>query len=106
MPYLIAFITTSSNKEADLIANSLVESRLAACVNIVPGIKSIYTWKGKKESSRECLLIAKTRKLNFAKLKKHVKSLHSYDVPEIIGIVIDNADKDYLNWIKEATCGV
>jgi periplasmic divalent cation tolerance protein len=105
MPYLIVFITTSSGKESDLIANSLVESRIAACVNIVPGIKSIYTWKGKKESSKEYLLIVKTIKANFAKLKKHVKALHSYDMPEIIGIAIDNAGKDYLNWIKEATRG-
>lgn len=103
MAYLIVFITTSSSKEAGLIANSLVELRLAACVNIVPGIKSIYIWKGKKESSREYLLIAKARKLNFNKLKKHVKSLHSYDVPEIIGIAIDNADKDYLHWMEEVT---
>ena len=103
MSCIIVFITASSNKEADLIANSLVKSNLAACVNIIPGIKSVYTWKDKKETAKEYLLLVKTKKSCFAKLKKQVKSLHSYDTPEIISIEIENADTKYLNWIKEVT---
>lgn len=81
--YIIIFITASSKKEAERIANGLVDKRLAACVNIVPNIKSIYTWKGKKEKANEVLLIAKSKKERFNRIIKQVKSLHSYEVPEI-----------------------
>jgi periplasmic divalent cation tolerance protein len=102
MPYIIVIITATSRREADLIANSLVDSRIAACVNILPGVKSVYTWKGKKEVSRELMLIVKTKKDKFIELKKAVKSLHSYEVPEIISVEIDDGEEKYLNWIKEA----
>jgi len=103
MPYIVVFITASSKEEADIIANSLVDSRIAACVNIIPGIKSIYTWKGNKEVSEECLLLAKTKQANFVKLKERVKTLHSYDTPEIVSVLMNDADDDYSNWIEEAT---
>jgi periplasmic divalent cation tolerance protein len=103
MPYIIVLITASSAEEADLIAHSLIDSRLAACVNIIPNIKSIYTWKGKKEVSEECMLLAKTRQANFIKLEKAVKGLHSYDTPEIIGLAIKDADRHYLEWIEDVT---
>ena len=103
MPNIIVLITVSSKEEADIIANSLVDSKIAACVNIVPGIKSIYTWKGNKEVSEECLLLAKTKQANFLKLKERVKSLHSYDTPEIISVLMNDGDDNYFNWIEEAT---
>ena len=97
--YIIVFITASSKKEAEKIANGLVDKKLAACVNIVPGLKSIYTWKGKKEQAAEVLLIVKSRKEKFKNIVKKVKSLHSYSVPEIISVAITAGNKDYLNWI-------
>ncbi len=100
--YIIVFITASSTKEAVKIANGLVDKKLAACVNIVPAIKSVYTWKGKKEKASEVLLIAKSKKNKFKAIIKKVKSLHSYDVPEIISSPITGGSKDYLNWIEES----
>lgn len=103
MPYIIVFITASSEKEADIIAGNLIDSKVAACVNIIPGVKSVYTWKGKKETAQECLLFIKTKKENFHELESMVKGLHSYETPEIISVLIDDGEEKYLNWIKEAT---
>lgn len=99
--YIVVFITASSTKEAEKIADGLVDNKLAACVNIVPSVKSIYTWKGKKEKASEVLLIAKSKKEKFKRIIKQVKSLHSYEVPEIISIPISDGNKDYLDWIKD-----
>jgi periplasmic divalent cation tolerance protein len=99
MSYSVVFITAEDQKQAEKIANALVEHKLAACVNIIPKIRSIFIWKGKKDSCDELLLIAKTRSKNFNKLKQKVKQLHSYDVPEIISIPIEKGDKRYLDWI-------
>jgi periplasmic divalent cation tolerance protein len=103
MPYIIVFIAASSGKEADIIAGNLIDSKVAACVNIIPGVKSVYTWKGKKETAQGCLLLAKTKKENFPELESMVKCLHSYEIPEIISVAIDDGDEKYLNWIKEMT---
>jgi periplasmic divalent cation tolerance protein len=103
MPYIIVFITASSEEEADIIAGKLIDSKVAACVNIIPGVKSVYTWKGKKETAQECLLFVKTKKENFPELESMVKGLHSYETPEIISVAIDDGEEKYLNWIKEAT---
>lgn len=99
MVYIIVIVTVSSAKAAEKIANELVSSKLAACVNIIPGIRSIFMWNGKKESVKECLLMVKTKKSHFKKLKDKVKRLHSYDIPEIIGITISEGSQDYLDWI-------
>ncbi len=99
--YIVVFITAPSKKEAEKIAGGLVDKKLAACVNIVPGLKSIYTWKGKKEKSSEVLLIIKTKRILFKKLTQQVKLLHSYSVAEIISLPIIDGNKDYLNWIGE-----
>ena len=99
--YIIIFITASSKKEAERIADSLVDKKLAACVNIVPNIKSIYTWRGKREKASEVLLIAKSKREKFKKIIKQVKSLHSYEVPEIICVPITGGSKSYLDWIKK-----
>lgn len=99
--YIVVFITASSTKEAEKIADGLVDNKLVACVNIVPSVKSIYTWKGKKEKASEVLLIAKSKKEKFKRIIKQVKSLHSYEVPEIISIPISDGNKDYLDWIKD-----
>ena len=97
------FITAGSIKEAESIAQGLVKKKLAACVNIVPSIRSIYAWKGRIESSKECLLIAKTRVGLFPRVEKAVKSLHSYECPEITAFPLTKGSADYMCWIEEST---
>ena len=101
--YIIVITAASSQKEAERIADALVDKRLAACVSIVPKIKSIYIWKGKKEKTHEVLLIAKSKRERFNDIVRQVKILHSYEVPEIISLPIISGNKDYLDWIREVT---
>ena len=100
---LVIFVTVGSEDEAEKIAEGLVEERLAACVSIVPKIRSIYTWKGKVEREEELLLIIKTKEELFERVRDRVKELHSYEVPEIIAIPVTNGLKEYLDWIDEVT---
>ena len=100
---IVVFVTCGSEEEALKIANALVEEPLAACVNLVSPIRSIYRWEGKIWDEKEWLLIIKTQKQRFDELEKKVKSLHSYSVPEIIGLPITEGSLAYLNWIKENT---
>lgn len=101
--HIVVFITVSSPEEGEKIGRALVEKRLAPCVNIVPGLRSIYRWEGKICDDKELLLIAKTTEGLFKELEHEVKSLHSYKVPEIIALPIVNGSRDYLNWIDENT---
>jgi len=100
---IIVFSTASSKEEAERIAGNLVENRIAACVNIITGVLSVYRWKGKVEKSGEVLLIIKTMENKFPLIKERIKSLHSYDVPEIIALDIAGGAEDYLSWIAEST---
>jgi len=100
--YNVIFITTPNKKEAKNIAAQLVRSKLVACVNIVEKIESLFWWKGKVAQSKETLLIAKSKKDKLNKVIKLVKSLHSYEVPEIIALPIAGGYKPYLNWINES----
>ncbi len=100
--YSVCFITASSAQEARNLAYQLVQSGVAACVNQVPGVTSVYTWKGKVEESQEILLIAKTRTNHVQGLIDKVKELHTYDVPEVIALPIQGGNPDYLRWINES----
>jgi periplasmic divalent cation tolerance protein len=100
---IVVLVTFGSEEEALKIANTLVEEHLAACVNLVSPIRSIYRWEGKIWDEKEWLLIIKTQKQRFEELEKKVKSLHSYAIPEIISFPITEASSTYLNWIKENT---
>ncbi|MBP7836016.1 MAG: divalent-cation tolerance protein CutA [Candidatus Omnitrophica bacterium] len=100
--HIIVLITAGNKKEADKIAKKLVQDKLAACVNIVAGVKSLFWWQGKVERAKETLLIVKSRKEKFNKIVKSVKANHSYAVPEIIAIPIASGFKPYLKWIDES----
>jgi periplasmic divalent cation tolerance protein len=97
---IIAFSTCSSAEEAARIARALVESRAAACVNIVPGLRSVYRWKGSVEEAGEWLLIMKTTRERFGELRTQLRQLHSYELPELVALpVVDGLDS-YLDWIS------
>ena len=99
MPIVI-LITAKNVREANNIANKLVESKLIACANVIRGIQSIFRWQGKIDKAHETLLILKSKKSCLPKIIKMVKKYHSYDVPEIIALPITDGSKDYLQWIK------
>jgi periplasmic divalent cation tolerance protein len=88
--------------EARKIGRGVVEKKLAACANIVPGVESIYRWKGRVERAREVLVIMKTTATRLAKLEREVKRLHSYEVPEFIVLPLTAGSRDYLNWIEQS----
>ncbi len=100
---VVIFVTAANKKEAKMIASALIKEKLAACVNIIEKVHSLFRWQGKVDMACETLLIVKTRKTLLDKLIKKVKSLHSYEVPEIIALPIICGDKKYLKWINEST---
>jgi periplasmic divalent cation tolerance protein len=99
----IVLSTTGSEDEARTIARELVERRLAACVNILPQIESIYRWQGKIESEREWLMVIKTTAERFNAVRDAIRELHSYEVPECIAIEIEDGSPEYLRWLSEST---
>jgi periplasmic divalent cation tolerance protein len=101
--YVIVFITVPNKKEARKISGILLTKRIISCVNIIGDMDSHFWWKGKREKSRECLLIAKTTRRLVNKLVRIVKSLHSYQLPEIIAIPIIAGYRPYLDWIEKET---
>ena len=100
---IVVYITAPNEEESVRIARKLVEGRLAACVNIINNIRSIYRWQGKIEDGSEVLMIVKTKKKLFKDLLFKVKELHSYDVPEVIALPIVDGSEEYLKWLKEVT---
>ena len=97
---LMVFMTCDGRQQAEEIAQKLVEERLAACVNVVPGIRSCYVWEGKLSWSEELLLIAKTTSGAFDGLKKRVGELHSYEVPEIVAVPVEAVAEKYGEWVR------
>jgi periplasmic divalent cation tolerance protein len=98
----IVLTTTASEEEARKIARNLVERRLAACVNIIPQVSSIYRWQEKIEEAREWLLVIKTTAAAFAQVRDTITELHSYDLPECICLTIEDGSPNYLQWIAES----
>ena len=103
MTETITFSTCKDLRQANRIARTLVKEKLAACVNIIPGIASIYAWKGKIEEGKEVLLVIKSRASLSTRLTARVKALHSYEVPEVVTIPISSGNPDYLRWVREST---
>jgi periplasmic divalent cation tolerance protein len=98
---IVITITAGSEAEGEKIARGLVEKRLAACVNIVPKIRSLYWWDGKLCDEEEVLLVAKSSKNHFDEICQLVQTLHSYKVPEIIALAVEQGSPDYLKWVQE-----
>lgn len=101
----VVLTTAGSEDEARKIARHLVESQLAACVNIVPQVESVYRWQGKIESAREWLLIIKTSAELFPAVREAICELHSYEVPECIALSIEDGSSEYLEWLGDSLAG-
>ena len=99
----LVYITTKDKAEARKIGQELVKTRLAACINIIDNMNSMYWWQGKIQDDNEAILIAKTKQSLVKKLIKKVKSLHSYSCPCIISLPILEGNKDYLQWLSKET---
>jgi periplasmic divalent cation tolerance protein len=99
----VVLTTTGSYDEARKIAHALVERRLAACVNIVPLIESVYRWQENVETAMEWLLLIKTQADSFDRVRDAVKELHSYDLPECVMLEVAAGSQEYLKWLAEST---
>lgn len=97
---VIVLSTFPSQEDALRVASALVEARVAACVNVLPGIRSVFRWKGQVEFADEVLLLVKTTQPGFPALCDRIKELHTYDTPEIVAVPLVDALADYLSWIR------
>lgn len=100
---LVILSMAANEEEAKKISEVLVDERLAACVNRIPNVQSIYLWKKKRCDDQECLMIIKSKRMLLEKVILKIKELHSYEVPEIIAVPIMGGSEDYLNWLEANT---
>ncbi|MCL1966073.1 MAG: divalent-cation tolerance protein CutA [Candidatus Bathyarchaeota archaeon] len=103
--FVMVYVSASSRVEAERIARVLLDERLVACVNIVDSVFSLFHWEGRVDSAEECLLIMKSRVDLFATLEERVRTLHSYDVPEIVAVPIILVSAKYFDWINSVLKG-
>ena len=103
---MIVFVTCESKEQAENIAQTVVVEKLAACVNVLPGIRSCFVWEKKLIWSDEVLLLIKTTRGRFDQLQDRIKALHSYEVPEIAGVTIEDAFQKYMDWIDMSVGGM
>ena len=99
----VVLVTCANEEQGASIARSLVGERLAACVKLVGGIRSIYRWRDKLEDDRETLLLVKTRTQLLARVERRVRELHTYEVPEVVALPLSGGSKPYLDWLFEST---
>jgi periplasmic divalent cation tolerance protein len=99
---IVVFLTAASGEEATRLADLLVGAHLAACVQILPEMESVYRWEGQIERQSEILLIAKTTRGKFAELEREVRALHSYETPEIVAVPVVSGSQPYLEWLSES----
>ncbi len=97
---LVVFCTCGDEQEALRIANTLIEERAAACVNVLPAVQSVYRWEGKIENAREILMLIKTTRERFPTLRDRIVEMHSYDTPEIVAVAVDGGLEKYLAWLR------
>jgi periplasmic divalent cation tolerance protein len=100
---LVVLVTAPGAAEAAALARALVEERLAACGNVVPGLRSIYRWEGKVQEDTEALLVLKTTRARFEALRERILALHPYQVPEVLALPVEAGSAPYLAWIAGAT---
>jgi periplasmic divalent cation tolerance protein len=98
---IVIMSTCATEEEAERIARALVDARLAACVSIVPRVRSFYRWKGAVEDSAECLLVIKSSRRLFDSLRAAIEKAHSYEVPEVVALPIVDGAPNYLNWLHD-----
>jgi len=103
MSAALVYMTAGDRQEAERVGQALIESKLAACVNILDGMQSMFWWQGKVEQEGEIVVIAKTREDLVPQLTEKVKSVHSYDCPCIVAVPIIDGNPDFLQWIREET---
>src|SRR5579862_7323854 len=96
---IVVFSACSSAEEAHSIARKLIEARLAACVNVIPGIRSFYRWKGAIEQAEEFMLVIKSSRLQFETLRIELEKAHTYEVPEVVALPVVAGAPNYLNWL-------
>ena len=99
---IVVFLTAANGEEATRLADLLIGAHLAACVQILPEMESVYRWQGQIERQSEILLIVKTARGKFAELEREVRALHSYETPEIVAIPIVTGSQPYLDWLSES----
>jgi len=100
---VLVLTTLPSSDTAAQVARSVVGEKLAACANILPGLRSIYRWQGKIQDEKEVLVLLKTQKSQFARLKARILELHPYEVPEVLAIPVEQGHQAYLEWIAQET---
>jgi periplasmic divalent cation tolerance protein len=103
MTQCLIYMTAPNDEEAGKIARILVEERLAACVNIMGGMRSVYRWEGEIQEDAEIVLIAKTRRDLVSSLTDRIKEIHPYDCPCVVSLAIDGGNRDFLDWIDAGT---
>jgi len=100
--FIVVLMTVPGQEEAQRISQSLLKEKLVACVNVIPEVHSLYWWQGKIDNADEVLLVAKSRKSYFDKIKDCVRTHHSYEVPEILALPVVGGNDEYLNWIEQS----
>jgi len=97
---IVVFSTCATEAEAERLARTLVEARIAACVTILPGARSVYRWQGAIETSAECLLMIKSSRALFESLRVALEKVHSYEVPELVALPVVEGAANYMNWLE------
>jgi periplasmic divalent cation tolerance protein len=101
----VVLVTVKNVKEAVRIGEEMVDMKLAACANVIPGVQSIYRWKGKVAKAQEALLILKSTKHRYRTLEKAIKTMHTYEVPEVIALPVIKGSAAYVRWVRGETHG-
>lgn len=102
-PAQVVLVSAGSAREARRLAEELVRGKWAACVTVIPGARSVYSWKGRVTTAREHLLLIKTRRSLWLPLQKRIRALHSYEVPEILALPVAGGHPAYLEWLRQET---
>ncbi len=103
---LVVLSTASSAEEGITIGRRLVEEHLAACVNVLPGVRSIFFWEGRVQETDEAVLVIKTRRERYAALERRILALHSYSVPEVLALPVAAGSPAYTAWLRESVASV